>query len=130
MLALRDPPGKQEEQYVQMSNFKEFVLDIAVEQINEHPDLQVSYELIKKGRSYQKVRFYIAPQKLERRPLPFELADNDVKIQVARRNLDALGIKAPRLVQHILTTPALQAALFDFTYKHRTGKIKADRNPG
>jgi plasmid replication initiation protein len=130
MLALKDPLGKEEEQYVQISNFKKFVLDIAVEQINEHTDLQVSYELLKEGRSYQKVRFYVAPQKLERLPLPFELDDNDAKMQVARRNLDALGIKAPSLVKHILTTPALQAALFDFTYKHRTGKIKADRNPG
>lgn len=130
MLALKDPLGKEQEQYVQISNLKKFVLDIAVKQINEHTDLQVSYELIKEGRSYQQVRFYVLPQKLDREPLPFELDDNDAKMQAACRNLDTLGIKEPSLMKHILTTPALQIALFDFIYKLKTGKTKADRNPG
>lgn len=130
MLALKDPTGKAKEQYEQISNFKKFVLDIAVEQINEHTDLRVSYELLKEGRSYQKVRFHVLAQELERFTLPFELSSDDAKIQVARRNLDSLGIKDSALVKHILTTSTLLTALFDFTYKHRTGKIKADKNAG
>jgi plasmid replication initiation protein len=130
MLALKDPTKKEPEQYMQISNLKKFVLDIAVEQISEHTDLRVSYELLKEGRSYQKVRFYVVPQQLERIPLAFELADEDAKTQAARRNLDSLGIKDPALVKHILTTSTLMSALFDFTYKHRTGKIKADKNAG
>lgn len=130
MLALKDPAGKEKEQYKQISQLKEFVLDIAREQINEHTDLHVSYELVKVGRSYQKVRFFVVPQQLEQLPLPFELNSDDAKMQAARRNLDSLGIKEPGLVKHILTTSTLLAALFDFTYKHRTGKIKADKNAG
>lgn len=130
MLALKDPAGKEKEQYKQISQLKEFVLDIAKEQINEHTDLHVSYELVKVGRSYQKVRFFVVPQQLEQLPLPFELNSDDAKMQAARRNLDSLGIKEPGLVKHILTTSTLLAALFDFTYKHRTGKIKADKNAG
>jgi plasmid replication initiation protein len=130
MLALKDPAGKEPEQYVQISNLKKFVLDIAVEQISEHTDLRVSYDLLKEGRSYQKVRFYVVPQQLESIPIAFELADEDAKTQAARRNLDSLGIKDPTLVKHILTTGTLLSALFDFTYKHRTGKIKADKNAG
>jgi plasmid replication initiation protein len=130
MLALKDPAGKGKEQYKQISQLKEFVLDIAREQINEHTDLHVSYELVKEGRSYQKVRFFVVPQQLEQLPLPFELNSDDAKMQAARRNLDSLGIKEPGLVKHILTTSTLLAALFDFTYKHRTGKIKADKNAG
>jgi hypothetical protein len=33
-------------------------------------------------------------------------------------------------VKHILTTNSLLTALFDFMYKHKTGKIKADSNAG
>jgi plasmid replication initiation protein len=130
MLALKDPAGKEPEQYVQISNLKKFVLDIAVEQINEHTDLTISYELVKEGRSYQKVRFFVVPQKLEQLPIPFELGMDDAKLQAARRNLDTLGIKEPALVKHILTTNLLLNALFDFMYKHKTGKIKADSNAG
>ena len=130
MLGLKDPNGKEPEQYKQIGHIKQFVLDIAQEQINEHTDLHISYELVKEGRSYQKVRFFVAPQQLEQLPLPFELDSDDAKMQAARRNLDSLGIKEPSLVKHILTTPTLVVALFDFTYKHRTGKIKADKNAG
>lgn len=130
MLTLKDPAGKEPEQYVQISNLKKFVLDIAVEQINEHTDLRVSYDLIKEGRSYQKVRFYVTEQKLDQPPLPFELGVEDAKMQTARRSLDELGIKEPSLVKHILTTPTLQKSLFDFNYKYKTGKVKATRNAG
>lgn len=130
MLALKDPAGKESEQYVQICNLKKFVLDIATEQINAHTDLTISYELIKEGRSYQKVRFYVAQQKLEKPPLPFELGIEDAKMQAARRNLDELGIKEPALVKKILTTSSLLEALFDFTYKIKTGKIKASKNAG
>lgn len=130
MLALKDPTGKEPEQYQQISNLKKFVLDIAVEQINAHTDLTISYELIKEGRSYQKLCFHVAQQKLEQIPLPFELGIEDAKMQVARKNLDELGIREPALVKHILTTSSLLAALFDFTYKHKTGKIKSSKNAG
>lgn len=40
-----------ENEYSTMSNFKKFVLDLAVDQINEHTDIIVSYEQHKAGRA-------------------------------------------------------------------------------
>ena len=130
MLSLKDPAGKEPEQYVQISALKKFVLDIAVEQINEHTDLKVSYELIKEWRSYQSVKFYVAQHQPQQLPIPFELAPDDARRQTARKNLDLLGIKEPNLVKQILCTDTLLTALFDFVYKHKTGKITAKTNPG
>lgn len=52
MLALKDPSGKEKEQYTKFSAFKSKVLDVAISQVNEYTDIQMSYELIKRGRSY------------------------------------------------------------------------------
>lgn len=43
--------GLEEEDYPRMDNFKKKVLDFAVDQINEHTDITVSYEQHKRGRS-------------------------------------------------------------------------------
>lgn len=130
MLSLKDPAGKEPEQYMQVSALKKFVLDVAVEQINEHTDLHISYELIKQGRSYHAVRFFVAPERPKQLPIPFELDAEDAKTLSARRNLETLGIKDAGLVKQILTTPTLLAALFEFMYKHKTGKIKVASNAG
>jgi len=51
MLGLVDKKGN--EQYERISQFKEYVLDIAKKQINEHTDISFDYELFKRGRSYE-----------------------------------------------------------------------------
>ncbi len=45
----RDKIGLDTDEYKTMSNFKKFVLDVAVSQINEHTDMTVSYQQKKKG---------------------------------------------------------------------------------
>jgi plasmid replication initiation protein len=57
MLGLIDKDGK--EQYDRISEFKSKVLGIAVKQINEFTDINISFELIKRGRSFQKVKLLI-----------------------------------------------------------------------
>lgn len=42
--------GVEDSQYKTMSNFKQYVLDFAVKQINKHTDIKVSYEQHKSGR--------------------------------------------------------------------------------
>lgn len=128
MLCLKDPQGKEPEQYVSIGSLQHFVLDMAVEQINERTDLTISYELIKEGRSYQKVRFFVSCHQPKQLPILFELSAEDAKMKVARTKLDELGIKEPGLIKHILAT--LMSELFDFCYKLKTDKIKATKNPG
>ena len=130
MLNLKDPKGKEPEQYVKISHLQAKVLDVAVQQINEHTDLRISYELKKKGRAFDRVSFYINKQTPEQLPIPFELGTDDARLQVAATNLDKLGIKDPSLIKKILTDEKLLAALFDFTYKNKTGKIAVKSNAG
>jgi hypothetical protein len=59
MLGLKDPKGKEPEQYKQIGQFKEKVLDIAKRQINEHTDIVFDYELMKtRGRSFDKIKLF------------------------------------------------------------------------
>lgn len=47
----RNQMGVEQGQYKTMSNFKKFVLDFAVQQINEHTDITIKYEQHKIGRT-------------------------------------------------------------------------------
>lgn len=130
MLKLKDLTGKEPEQYEKISALQKYVLDVATTQINKHTDLRIKYELIKKGRSYHSIKFYVDTQVPKQLPIPFELEVDDAKLQLARKHLDTLGIVDPRLVQDILEASKHVDALFSFIYKLKTDKIKADKNPG
>jgi plasmid replication initiation protein len=52
-----------EAEYSSLKNFKARVVDVAIEQINEHTDLSVGYEQIKKGRVVEGFNF-----KIKRKP--------------------------------------------------------------
>jgi len=129
MLKLKDPSGKKAEQFERISDFKKFVLDIAVRQINQNTDLKVSYNLFKKGRSFTSIRFYVNRQTPEQLPIPFDQPVDDVRHQNARQILDDLGIKDVKIIQQILSEKALTDSLFKFSYDLKTGRTKADKNP-
>ncbi|WP_375378293.1 hypothetical protein [Hymenobacter cellulosilyticus] len=77
MLHLKDPRGKEPELFQNISQLKARVLDIAVRQVSEHTDLKIDYELVKKGRAYDAVRFTIARQQPQQLPIPFEQPAED-----------------------------------------------------
>lgn len=59
MLGLKDPKGKQAEQYTKVSMFKSEVLDRAKKQINENTDITFDYELKKmRGRAFDTIIIY------------------------------------------------------------------------
>ncbi|WP_375379530.1 hypothetical protein [Hymenobacter volaticus] len=130
MLRLKDLAGKEPEQYAQISALQKYVLDVATNQINEHTDLRVKYELLKKGRSYQSIKFYVNAQLPQQLPIPFELEADDAKVQIARKHLETLAIADAKLVQEILQSPKHLDALFAFVYKLKTDRIKATKNAG
>lgn len=129
MLKLKDPSGKKAEQFERISDFKKFVLDIAVRQINQNTDLTVGYNLIKQGRSFKSIRFYVNKQTPEQLPIPFDQPVEDARHQNARQILEDLGIKDVKLIQQILSEKALIDGLFKFNYELKTGRTKADKNP-
>lgn len=59
MLKLKDQLGKEPEQFERMNDLKMKVLDIAVNHLNDHTDLTISYNLVKQGRAFNSVWFYI-----------------------------------------------------------------------
>lgn len=71
MLGLINKKG--EEQFERISDFKKFVLETAKQQINEHTDITIQYELIKRGRSYEKVRLYINKMNTSNLELPLNI---------------------------------------------------------
>ena len=68
MLGLVDKDGK--EQFKQFTQFKKDVLEIAAKQINEYTDINLSYEFIKKGRSFHKVKLLINKALTKQQELP------------------------------------------------------------
>ena len=59
ILSLKDPKGIKKEQFTHISQFEEKVLKIAKRQINEHTDINFDYKLIKRGRSFERIKFFI-----------------------------------------------------------------------
>lgn len=128
MFKLKDPKGKEPEQYEKFSAFKRYVLDVAKDQINEKTDLKIDFEPVKKGRSFTAIRFYINAQKPKQLPINFELDDLDPKQEKALELLKSLGIKKGELIRKILTDHVND--LFSWEYKRKTGVFKAEKNPG
>jgi plasmid replication initiation protein len=63
MLHLKDPKGKEPEQYKQIVEFKKYVLEVAKDQINRLTDIELDYRLLKKGRSFKSIEFLIKVKK-------------------------------------------------------------------
>lgn len=59
---LRHKLGIEPDQYQKMSNFKDKVLDVAINQINEHTDIKASYEQHKERRSITGFTFTFKPK--------------------------------------------------------------------
>lgn len=51
------------EKYSRWPDFKRNVLDRAMKEIETYSDITVKYEIIKKGRRYEKIKFYISMKK-------------------------------------------------------------------
>ena len=130
MLSLKDPKGVEPEQYTKVSMLQKFVLDIAVKQINQHTELNISYELKKKGRSFNSIQFSVSQQEPQQLPIPFESSIDEAKVASARQRLAELEIRDVRLVEQIVGDARLLADLFNFVHKLKTGKVKASTNPG
>ena len=71
--ALRGQLGLAETEYQIIGNFKTRVLDVAVDQINQHTDLKVSYQQEKRGRKVSGFRFKVKPKTV---PIKSEKPDN------------------------------------------------------
>lgn len=86
MLGLIDKKGN--EQFERISQFKQFVLDIAKKQINENTDIEIDFELKKRGRSFHWVILHIDTQKFKQLEIDF---NQTVDVQKFASKLLAYG---------------------------------------
>ena len=86
MLGLIDKKGN--EQFERISQFKEYVLDIAKKQINENTDIEIDFELKKRGRSFHWVTLHINSQTFKQLEIEF---DKSIDIQKFKSKLMAYG---------------------------------------
>lgn len=70
MLGLINKNG--EEQFTEITAFKNKVLEIAKKQINENTDIQFDYELTKRGRSFHWVTIFMNVQRFKQLEINFE----------------------------------------------------------
>lgn len=130
-LGLIDSKGNEE--YAPISMFKSRVLDIAVKQINEHTDLEVSYHMAgEHGRKkpLKNITFYITRKSPIILPIEFEKEKNpNVRMQQLYLVLDKLGIKSSVIVKKIADNEEMIKEVFRFNYQYQTGELKVDKNP-
>lgn len=71
LVDFREKLGLLDNEYKPMNNFKKYVLDLAVAQINEHTDIKLAYEQHKSGRTITgfsfKFKQKVKPKKIEQR---------------------------------------------------------------
>ncbi|WP_228459995.1 replication initiation protein [Chryseobacterium muglaense] len=79
MLGLIDKKGN--EQFERISQFKEYVLDISKKQINENTDIEIDFELKKRGRSFHWVTLHINSQKFKQLEIEFDKSINIQKFK-------------------------------------------------
>lgn len=77
---LRFKFGLLDDEYPRMDNFKRWVLDMAVNEINEHTDLSVSYEQHKRGRVIIGFTFIIKQKSKSQEPTPLTMTPKQCKM--------------------------------------------------
>lgn len=135
MLSLLDDKGN--EQYRQIGQLKQFVLNESVKQINQHTDLDISYTLQKRGRSFNSITFTVKAQPLAIvLPVKDEPAKvgaipvgiSDSQYQNARLLLEKWNIKRADVVNQIMNSAGLVQEVNKFAYELQTDKIEVKKN--
>lgn len=101
--------GIQKNEYKLMSNFKTRVLDLAVQQINQHTDIEVSYEQKKEGRKIKGFEFTFIIKPSNKADVHFILPNPDKKRKVGRPR------KQPDSLNNENLLSAHEASIAEFT---------------
>lgn len=117
-LKLKDPKRKKEK-YLQTRQFVDKVLNVAIEEINRVSELYVRYELLKEGRRYEKIRFWIEKKEEEENN---EAVWNERQLR-AHAILKEVGITRPDYVKAILVSEEKMNALFKWNYDRKQGLL-------
>ncbi len=126
MLGLIDKKGN--EQFERISDFKIKVLDIARKQISENTDIELDYELKKKGREFFWVTLSIDSQKFKQLEIEF---DKTVDIQKFKSKVISYGL-TPEQAELIATKEKetdFDNLINDLNEKIKSRKITVLKSP-
>lgn len=125
MLGMIDKKGN--EQFERVSDFKKFVLDIAKKQINEYTDIEIDFELKKKGRSFYWVTLHIDSRKFKQLEINF---DHSVDVQKFAAKLTAYGLTQDQadIIAQNEKEADFDTLIAELNAKVRSGKLKMDKS--
>jgi len=125
MLGLIDKKGN--EQFERVNDFKKYVLDIAKQQINENTDIEIDFELKKRGRSFHWVTLHFNSQKFKQLEINFH---NSVDVQKFASKLTTYGLTQEQadVIAQKEKEADFNALIQDLNTKVRSGKLKIDKS--
>jgi len=127
MLGLIDKKGN--EQFERISDFKKFVLDIARTQICENTDIEIDYELKKRGREFFWITLQINSQKFKQLEIDFE---KPINIQKFASKLVTYGLNQEQaeLIAGKEKEKDFDILITELNEKIRQRKLKIDNSVG
>jgi plasmid replication initiation protein len=127
MLSLIDKKGN--EQYEKVSQFKERVLDVAKAQINENTDIEIDFELKKRGRSFHWVTLHINSQKAKQLEIEF---DKPIVVQKFKSKIMVYGLsdEQAELIATKEKESDFDILITQLNEKIRQGKVKIGNSVG
>lgn len=127
MLGIIDKKGN--EQFERISDFKIKVLDISKKQINENTDIEIDFELKKRGRSFHWVTLHINSQKFKQLEIEF---DKPITIQKFKSKILIYGLSEDQaeLISTKVKESDFDILITNLNEKIRQGKLKIDNSVG
>jgi len=129
MLELTDPTGKEPDQYKQWTEFKNNVLEVAMNQMNQYSDLKVFYKPKKLGRSYEMVQFFMSKNNVHQLLIDFKQEDIQLQLKAVDRKLELtekykLNEKQATTVVRRIEPKLLREVLDAVDAANKAGKVK------
>lgn len=132
MLHLKDRSGNKPEQYKQIDQFRQKVLEPAKKEINTYSELSIDYTLIKKGRSFEEISFLIEYKHSATHAVATQATidfNGDTDMQRIRQDLQVLGIIREDLILRICQNETLRKKHYAWMYSYKTGKYNTIKAP-
>ncbi len=127
MLGLIDKKGN--EQFTEITAFRKYVLDIAKKQINENTDIEIDFELKKRGRAFHWVTIHIDSQKAKQLEIEF---DKPIVVQKFKSKIMVYGLsdEQAELIATKEKESDFDILITQLNEKIRQGKLKINNSVG
>jgi len=127
MLGLIDKKGN--EQFERISDFKIKVLDIARKQISENTDIEIDYELKKRGREFYWIILHINSQKFKQLEIDFEKPLKTQKF-ISKLVMYGFSQEQAELISEKEKEKDFDILITDLNEKIRQRKLKIENSAG